>query len=222
MSAFFVTAVGTDVGKTHVAALLLSQARQQGRAAVPLKPVASGAAPLRSRGFKGGDTARLLEAAGQAATTETVAACTPFRFSAPLSPDMAAAAEGRRLPFADVALFCRRRLEAAPAGALVLIEGAGGIMSPIADDGTNLDLLMALDLPAVLVAATYLGALSHALTALEALKAAGGRLAAVVLNETPDSPVEFEATLATLKRFAPEAPVTPLRRGAPTLDLRLG
>jgi dethiobiotin synthetase len=134
---------------------------------------------------------------------------------------MAAAAENRVLAFSTLTRWCEDKIAAAEDGAVVLIEGVGGVMSPLTPDATNLDLIKALKRPAILVTGTYLGALSHALTALETLKAHGAPVQALVLNESADSTVDFGATLATLRRFAPDVAIAPLRRGAPALELEL-
>lgn len=213
MTTLFIAGAGTDVGKTYVAAGLIRRWCAAGLRVQALKPVASGLAPLGTPGFADSDTAMLLQALDVAITPETVEACTPWRFAAPLSPDMAAAAEGRALPFAAVASWCRARLAAAAAVDVALVEGAGGVMSPIAEDGLNLDLILALDCPVILVGGTYLGALSHMLTALATLTSRGAAVRAVVLNESAGSSVGFDASVATLTRFAPGMRIIPLRRG---------
>jgi len=104
----------------------------------------------------------------------------------------------------------------------VLIEGVGGVMSPVSEAATNLDWIKALGCPVVLVVGSYLGGLNHALTAIETLKAHAVPVRALVLNESGDSTVDFQATLQTLRRFAPDRMIVPLRRGAAMLDLDLG
>jgi dethiobiotin synthetase len=96
----------------------------------------------------------------------------------------------------------------------MLIEGAGGAMTPLSDDETMLDLALGLDLPVLFVAGSYLGAISHALTGLAALRAGGVRVALVLINETQDSSVGLDETLATMSRHA-GAPVIAIARGAP-------
>ena len=222
MSAIFVAGAGTDVGKTYVTALLARQLVASGRAVLALKPVASGAPPFDDAAFAATDTAQLLAAVGAEITADTVAACSPWRFAAALSPDMAAAAEGRTVGFDAVLDWCRERIAAAPAGAAVLIEGVGGVMSPMTSDALNLDLIKALDVSVLLVTGTYLGALTHALTALETMKAHAVAVQAVVLNESEASGVDFGATLAVLQRYAGASSIVPLRRGARSVALDLG
>jgi dethiobiotin synthetase len=221
LSAHFITGAGTDIGKTYVTTLLVRRLRAAGRGVVALKPVASGMPAADDPAFAATDTARLLDAAGLAATVAHIAACSPWRFAAPLSPDMAAAAEGCTLDFDRLLAWCRRRIDAAPADATVLIEGVGGIMSPVTATATNLDWIAALRCPALLVTGSYLGALTHTLTAVTVLKARAVPLTAVVLNETAGSTVGFDATLATLRRFLPQEWIVPLRHDADRLEIDL-
>jgi dethiobiotin synthetase len=105
-----------------------------------------------------------------------------------------------------------------PDQSLVLVEGVGGVMSPIAQDGLNIDLIAALRCPVLLVCGSYLGAITHALTATAALRERGIGCCWLILNETAGSSVEFTATLSSLARFAAGTPVIPLRYGAGTLE----
>lgn len=200
--AYFITATGTDSGKTFVAEGLARALRGRSRAVRVLKPVLSGyddAAPETS------DAGRLLAACGLPATAANVAAMTPWRFAAPLSPDRAAAREGRALDFAALVAWCRE--EMARAEDVLLIEGVGGVMVPLDERHTVRDWIAALDLPAVLVAGTYLGAISHTLSALAALREAGIAPALLVLNESEGATVSVEDTLASLRGHIGGLPV---------------
>lgn len=221
MSVYFVAGAGTDIGKTYVTALLARRLRLEGRAVAPLKPVASGVPSPASPDFAASDTAILLGAAGLEVNGANVEACTPWRFAMPLSPDMAAAAEARTLPFAALLAWCRHAILAAPASTCFLIEGVGGVMSPVADDGLNLDLIEALAAPVILVGGSHLGSISHTLSALEVLRARGAAVRAVVVNESFEAAVSLAATVETLRRFAPDVPFLPLGRGEDALGLDL-
>jgi dethiobiotin synthetase len=209
MSVIFVTGAGTDIGKTYVSCALLSALRQAGQSARALKPVVSGVGPVSDPAFDGSDTARLLRAAGVAPTPEAINACSPWRFAAPLSPDMAAAQEGRTLALADVV--------ALPSD-LLLIEGVGGVMSPMAKDGLVLDWIAALNHSALLVGGSHLGAISHALTALAALKGRGIDVACLVVSETEGATVTLEATVSALAKYVGDTPLYAMARGAPAPD----
>ena len=270
--ALFVAGAGTDIGKTYVTAALTRRLRAAGRPVLALKPLASGVPPIDDPAFAASDTALLLAAQGLPVTAETVAACSPWRFSAPLAPDQAAAREGRRLTLDELIAWCVARLADAagdavsslhpnfhppphpevrgeaeprrsppgsamgPGGLLrgplarppqdegeggifqrqqpttVLIEGVGGLMSPVTDDATGLDWLKALRLPALLVSGSYLSAISHALTAVETLKAHAVPLAAIVVSESEGAPTPPETVAEVIARRV-TAPVAVLHRG---------
>ncbi len=207
---FFVTGTGTDIGKTFVTASIIHRLRAQGIRARALKPIASGYDPARPAQS---DAGALLAAMGEAATPDTVAAISPWRFAAPLSPDMAAARENRAIDLDAVVNFCRQRMNAG--NAPLFIEGVGGVMVPLDARHTVLDWMERLGLPLVLVAGSYLGTLSHTLTATEACVRRGLKLAALVVNESPESPVPLTETAATLEHFLPGVPVATLTRGKP-------
>ena len=213
MSVLFIAGAGTDIGKTYVTATLARQIRADGGAVRVLKPVVSGVAALSDPAFAASDTAVLLRAAGLPVDSAQVDACSPWRFTAPLAPDRAAAAEGRRVELSQVLDWCRARIGETAPDQVVLIEGAGGLMSPVTQDATVLDWLVALDCPMVLVAGSYLGAVSHALTAIEVIKARGIGLRAVVVSESVES-AGLAETVDALHRFAPEARLIALARGA--------
>lgn len=213
MSTLFVTATGTDIGKTYVSAALIRQLRARGRSVEALKPVLSGYDPAASAGS---DAAVLLDALGEPVTAETLDAITPWRYRAPLSPDMAAAQEGTTLPYEAVVAHCRARM--ARARDILLIEGVGGVMVPLAGRLTVLDWLVALQCPALLVTGSYLGTLSHTLTALLALESRGVPLAGIIVNETAGATVGLAETAAALARFT-TAPIRIVPRAAPVPDL---
>ncbi len=196
MRAFFVTASGTEVGKTVVACLLCRQLRAAGTRVRAVKPVITGFADDAPGGT---DTALLLEAQGRAATPEAIAGASPWRFRAALSPDMAARREGRSIDFRQLVDFCRGLRD--EAGDVLLIEGLGGVMVPLTDKETVADWIAALGVPALLVTGSYLGTLSHTLSAAETLKARDVPLAAVIVSESADSPVPLAETVETLERF---------------------
>lgn len=198
MRALFVAGTGTDVGKTWVACALIRALIRRGRRVDVLKPVVSGfdaAAP------EGSDPAMLLDALGLPVTADQIARIAPFQYRAPQSPPLAARLQGERLDFEAVANACRGRLARADTDWL-LIESAGGVMSPISDTHTCLDLARTLDLPILLVGGSYLGAISHMLTALEAIGARGLPIAAVVISESLDATAPLPETVAAISAFA--------------------
>lgn len=198
MIRLFVTGSGTGVGKTLVTAALAHQLRRAGKSVRAVKPVISGYTP-ETHGDS--DTAHLLDSLDESHGNAAIDRVSPFRFVAPLAPDMAAAREGKRLDFAALVRFCRTSAEG-PEDVL-LIEGVGGVMVPLTDRETVLDWIAAIDTPSLLVAGSYLGTISHTLTAAEALRQRGLPVAGVVISESEESPVPPEETRATLRRFLP-------------------
>ena len=205
MSAVFVTASGTEIGKTFVACALIHQLRRGGRSVSALKPVATGISPET---VSDSDSALLLQALGIPAADDAVAAITPWRFPEPLSPDMAAARAHTTIPFNELVAFCQvdRGTD------VTLVEGIGGVMVPLDRCHTVLDWIAALGAPALLVTGSYLGTLSHTLTAVGMLRARNVELAGIIVNESGTQPVAPEETADAIARFAGGVPVRVLRR----------
>jgi dethiobiotin synthetase len=128
---------------------------------------------------------------------------------------MAAAREGRVVDFAKLVEHSRNPI-AAPG--TLLIEGVGGVMVPLDERHTVLDWIAALRIPALVVGGSYLGAISHALTALDALRSRDIAVAALIVNETPQSSVALDETAATIARFSGGVAVITLPRFAPARE----
>lgn len=192
---YFITATGTDLGKTWLTAGLLAACHTQDRPARALKPIMSGYDPAR---HADSDIAKV--GAGR----------TAWCYAAPLSPDLAAAKEGKAIDFAALVGFCRG--EIGKSDGLLLIEGVGGVMVPLTARHTVRDWIAALEIPALLVCGTYLGSLSHTLTALAALREVGVVPAMLIVNESAGSTVSLEDTLASLVPHLGDIPVVALRR----------
>jgi dethiobiotin synthetase len=210
MTTAFITATGTDIGKTFVTAGLIRHIRGTGRAADAVKPVVSGFDP---EAWQESDPAVLLAALGRPLTVEELDRVSPWRFKAPLSPHMAARQEGRAINFQEVVEFSRGAM-AAHRG-MLFIEGIGGIMVPLDDHRTVLDWMSMLRIPIVLVAGTYVGTMSHTLTSLEVLVRRNLNVAAVVISESDGSAASLADTVATLQRFADSIDVVGIPRLAP-------
>ena len=212
MSAYFITATGTDIGKTFVARGLIRALLARGRKVAALKPVVSGFEPAEAAGS---DSGLLLSALGRPVTLDAIAEISPWRFAAPLAADMAAAREGRTLDTRELIRFCHGAIAANPD--VLLVEGAGGVMSPVSADYIVLEWMAALGLPVILVAGSYLGTISHTLTALDVIARRGLAVTTLVISETPGSPVRLDETRDTIARFAPQLDVVALPRLAPSV-----
>lgn len=202
MPHYFITATGTSIGKTLITAALSHQCIIQHRPVIALKPVVSG-----WDGLAGSDTALLLESLQLEPTPDAVDTLSPWRFSAPLSPDIAAAKEGRTIDFDALVTHCRL---AEGLTDVLLIEGTGGALTPLTHRHTNLDWMAALGYPTILVCGSYLGTISHTLATVRAMESAGITIAAVIMSESETS-AGLDDTIKTLKNFV-TYPILPVPR----------
>jgi dethiobiotin synthetase len=202
MTRLFVTGTGTDIGKTMITAHLVSKAVKAGKSVRVMKPVASGFDEINPAGS---DPAILIEALGKPFDKTILDQVSPWRYRAPVAAHMAAKREGRDMPFGDMVDYSRDALRGPED--VVLIEGVGGVMAPLDNDHTVLDWLMALNIPTLLVAGTYVGTISHTLSALGVLRAAGIKVPAVVLSETEGAIVEPDEQVDAIRRFAEGVPM---------------
>ncbi|HXX08858.1 MAG TPA: dethiobiotin synthase [Pseudolabrys sp.] len=207
MAAYFVTSTGTDIGKTFVTAGLIRYLRESNQPVAALKPVVSG---YDSSVVETSDPAVLLTAMGRRVTADEIAQIAPWRFRAPLSPDLAAAREGRNIDFDKLIAFSRTAIEATTG--LLFIEGVGGIMVPLDSRRTVLDWMATLQIPLLLVVGGYLGTISHTLTALDVLAQRKLTIAAIVVSESARDAVELDETVASIARFAGGVEVVGLPR----------
>jgi dethiobiotin synthetase len=207
VAAYFVTSTGTDVGKTFVTAGLIRTLRTSNQAVAALKPVVSG---YDSSVVETSDPAVLLSALGRPVAADEVERIAPWRFRAPLSPDLAAARESRSVGFDELIAFSRAAIEAT--NGILFIEGVGGIMVPLDAERTVLDWMAALNIPLLLVVGGYLGTISHTLTAIDVLTQRKLSIAAIVVSESERNPVELADTVASIARFSDGVEVIGLPR----------
>jgi dethiobiotin synthetase len=210
----FFTGTDTDVGKTYVAALAARALVAAGLRVGVYKPAASGCRSAAGQ-LVSEDALQLWEAAGRPGQLDDV--CLQ-RFAAPLAPHLAARAVGERLDArllrTGVDLWCAR-------SDLVLVEGAGGLCSPLGDDELVADLARDFGWPLVVVARDTLGVLHQVLSTLAAAREAGGLfVAGVVLTRPPGTgPDPSQATnAAELARRAPARVLGIVGPGAAAVD----
>jgi len=216
LAGLFVVGTDTDVGKTAVGVALVSALVATGSRVGVYKPVASGSSG------PGGDADRLWQAAGRPLSLDRVC---PQLFAAAIAPADAARAEGRAVderllrdgldPWRDVS-------------DLVVVEGAGGLFSPVGPTTLVADLAREFAVPLVIVDAARLGLAGRTLMAVRAARAAGLRVAAVVVSETTpprgtaDDPAGDAAILrsglATLRGRLPDVAVGCLAHKAARIE----
>ena len=199
MKAFFITATGTGVGKTLVTCALASQLKQKGKRVKVLKPVVTG---YDSESSEASDTHLILEALGEPRCAAGIDAVSPWRYTAPLAPDKAAALEGKEIDFEELIQFCREAMKTD--ADYLLIEGIGGAFVPVAGDKTVADWIAALEIPSIIVTGNYMGTLSHTLSLIEALQVRGLKIDRLIINDCPlVGQDDTSPTQDTLRALAP-------------------
>ena len=184
MIALLITGTDTGIGKTWVSRALSHALVAAGRRVVAVKPVETGCDPSGSHLEDG---ALLAAATGQAEPRAAL-----IRFAQPVAPALAAEREGQDIDLDALVL----QIEALSQGAdVLLVEGAGGLLSPITWEWTVVDLARSLGAAALVVAADRLGTINHTQLTLSALELAGIDLTGVVLT-APENPDESTGTNA--------------------------
>jgi len=167
----FIAGTDTGVGKTHVTAALLAELRRRGVAAAAFKPIACGEGGRRD--------AKIF--AGIMRHEVALDLINPIYLRHPLAPLIAAQRERRTLDLSRVfdayGALARRY-------AVVLVEGAGGLLVPIRPDYLVADLAKEFGLPLLVVARLGLGTINHSLLTVRQAKAMGLRVKGLVLNDT--------------------------------------
>jgi len=194
MGGVFVTGTGTEVGKTVVAAVLARTARAAGAEVAVFKPAVSGLHdyPPRPESWESAgelpDHVLLRLASGSTQSDDEI---TPYRYAPPVSPHLAAELAGELI---DPDRLRGAALEAAQGRDLLVCEGVGGFLVPLAPDYLIRDLARDLDMPVVIVSSPGLGTINHTLLTIQAVRAAGLEVASVVLNRWPEAPSLLEVS----------------------------
>lgn len=182
----FITGTDTGVGKTWIGTLLLELLSRRGVLVRPRKPVESGCID-GDDGLLPQDGASYYKAAGG---VEPLSRICRFRLQPALSPDRAASLQGVEICLKDVIEACHNGVGETD---FLLVEGAGGFCSPLASDGLNADLALAIGLPVLLVTTDRLGSIHQTIATAESIAHRGLTLAGVVLNSvTPVSDARME------------------------------
>jgi dethiobiotin synthetase len=184
----FVTGTDTGVGKTVLAVLLVRSLVDGGVPVAALKPVCSGGRD---------DARRLHQALGGALALDTI---NPWHFKAPVAPDLAARRERRQLRLRQVLNHVRAHR---PAGGLMVIEGAGGLLSPLGCDFDSRDLILRLRAIPIVVCPNRLGAVNQVRLVLNALPPARTAETRVVLVQPDRLDAATPANARSLARFLP-------------------
>lgn len=197
----FVTGTGTEVGKTVVAATIARTLAGEGQRVAVFKPAVTGL----DEGVET-DHELLRRASGSAQSDEEIA---PYRYGPPASPHLAASLAGEEI---DPERLRRTAATAVEDADAIVCEGVGGLLVPLSPTYLVRDLAADLGYPLIVVAGPGLGTINHTLLTVEAARAAGLEVAAVVLNPWPDAPSEIERSNRETIASLGEVPVHTLPR----------
>jgi dethiobiotin synthetase len=190
LKGLFIAGTDTGVGKTYVAAGLAAALRKKGANVGVFKPFESGV------GSGHADYKILKEASGSSDPDDWIC---PYRFEEALAPAVAARRAGVEIDWCGVTDAFE---SVAIKHDVVIVEGAGGLLVPLAEDKTNLDLIRECEFPVLLVARLGLGTINHTLLSLEALESRKIPCVGVVLNQTaPEKGVAEETNPEALSRW---------------------
>lgn len=176
----FVTGTDTGVGKTVVAAAILSTWRGLGVDAVPMKPVQTGCTG-RGKRLLAPDLDYCLSVAGLRADPCEYSLMAPYRYRPACSPHLAARLAGQSISFGRILASAKALLGTHEK---LVVEGAGGLLVPVNGRRTMLDLIESFGFPVIVVARPGLGTLNHTLMTVELLRNCGLRIAGVVVNQS--------------------------------------
>lgn len=191
----------TDVGKTWISCALIRALRDTGQHVTAVKPIETGITdPPRADE----DGALLAAAAGQAGPLRAL-----IRLPLKAAPAVSADAAGVTIEYED--LIARMRSLATP-DSMLIVEGTGGLLSPLTWADNHLDLAHSLDARVLLVAADRFGTINHTLMALRVLRAEKVPTLGVVLNQPGEPDESSKSNAAVLVRLVDQTPVVKIPR----------
>ena len=173
---YFITGSDTDVGKTYIACELIEQLRNLDQKLETRKPVESGCAIGEPAELIPADALKLQAANNNLETIERIAA---YRFKAALAPPRAASLEGHHLQIDELLNACSLD----DSDHLLIVEGAGGFYSPLAQNALNADLASLLQLAVIIVINDRIGAINQALMTIQAVESRHLPVAAIIMNQ---------------------------------------
>jgi dethiobiotin synthetase len=199
MRGLFVTGTDTGVGKTVLSASLLAAMAEQGERVSTHKPAVTGLDEIVADSPPRWPADHQLLGAAAGMAPDDVA---PLRYGPAVSPRLAAELAGETLPARRVLAAGAAAVADCGDGGTVIVEGVGGLLSPLADNLTVCDFAVALRLPLLIAARPGLGTINHTLLTLQAARAAGLSVRAVVLTPWPHEPSQLErSNLEAITRF---------------------
>lgn len=172
MKGLWIVGTDTDIGKTYVTGSILRWLQENNTRPLPVKPVQTGDVS---------DVAAALSIGNISPPDDVRPYLAPYHFRDPCSPHLAASREGKKISIPHI-IDCIQALQRM--GYFPIIEGTGGLLVPLDDQKTFLDLMKALPLPTILVARGALGTINHTLLSLHMLRQAAIPIMGVIINDS--------------------------------------
>lgn len=190
MSKYFITGTGTDIGKTFVTSLLIQHLGQKNKM-IGIKPIAAG---IEADNSLNNDVTSLLKSSNSLLTAEEI---NFYTFKKAVSPHIGAEEENVNVDFE----FIKNKIDVLTNQFdHILIEGVGGLMSPVDNSRTNLDLIKYLHVPVILIVGLKLGCINEALLTLEALQSHNIQIKGWIANEVDSKMLEINKNIEYLKK----------------------
>jgi len=171
----FISGTGTDVGKTFVTENLIYLLKAKGFTVSPYKPIETGCKKNKSKLIPS-DASKFYKLIDKEIDIDLI---NPYRFQQPISPNRAIRLANKKIFIDDY--ISRSKL--LPKNDYLIVEGAGGLYSPISTDGYNIDLIKKMKIPTVLVAKDEIGVINNILLSLDLLKKYKISVLAIILNK---------------------------------------
>ena len=187
-SGFFITATDTGIGKTFVSSLLIRTFMKIAPVTY-FKPVQTGCVLNEKGELVAPDFEFVVQAGAKPIAGYSIHV--PYRFKTACSPHLACRLDNQSISFAHIN-YCFKILKGDEnRSRLVVVEGAGGIYTPLGNASFMIDLMASLKLPIILVVSPRLGTLNHTLLSLNALRSHKLSIAGVVMNHSDSAPSDF-------------------------------
>ena len=194
---YFIASFTTDIGKTHFVTKFIKSAIEQKIPINAIKPIITGF----DENDNSSDSAKIIKALGFDLNQSNLDKISPWRFDQPCSPHLL----GDIINYQDLKTFCTKKItESTAQNKLLLIESAGGIMTPISYSHNFLNLAQDLNSPVIFITQNFLGSISQTLTAIEALKNKGCDIKYIIVNNKEsqqDSMMSDDQFASDIKKF---------------------
>ncbi len=197
----FISSTGTELGKTYVTKNLIDICSRKKNKVMALKPIISG---IDQEKLKESDSGILLNALNIDVNLKNIKSITPWFFRDPIAPTIAAKKENKKLSYNKIKNWITKYLNKNKFNyEYIFIEGAGGLLVPIGNKKTFLNLISDLNIPLILVVGSYLGSISHTLSCIKNIQQEKLNLINIIVNNGVKSNINIDQTIDLLKENLP-------------------